>query len=157
MDAIVRDALLGLLNDAHKGVERAREALSALSALPPKPEALIGWAKEYAPNLGDLASSRLFGEQIEEWYRSIGFVPRDRYLELLDRYEQLRLQLEETEEAAEQVKSVLDPSHAAAKLVDTLGQAAESALRTQTNWLKSFRESVEPPASASNEATHEKS
>ena len=138
VDQRVMETMFRLLSDALKGVDRAQDAFTALSELPPTPDALVDWAKTYAPNLGDMTSSKLFGEQLEDWFRVVGFVPRRRYLEVLERYDQLRSRLEETEKAAEEVKAVLDPTHAATRLIDTLGKTVETTLRTQSNWLKSF-------------------
>lgn len=154
VDQRVMETMFRLLSDALKGVDRAQEAFTALADLPATREALVDWAKTYAPNLGDMTSSQVFGEQLEDWFRVVGFVPRRRYLELLDRYDQLRGRLEETEKAAEEVKAVLDPAHAANRLIDTLGKTVESTLRTQSNWLKAFlaedqkdeSETNDPPA-----------
>lgn len=143
VDQRVMETMFRLLSDALKGVDRAQDAFKALSELPPTREALVDWAKTYAPNLGDMTTSQLFGEQLEDWFRVVGFVPRRRYLEVLERCEKLRERLEETERATEDVKATLDPAHAATRLIDTLGKTVESTLRTQSNWLKTFLEQEE--------------
>ena len=143
VDQRVMETMFRLLSDALKGVDRAQDAFKALSELPPTREALVDWEKTYAPNLGDMTTSQLFGEQLEDWFRVVGFVPRRRYLEVLERCEKLRERLEETERATEDVKATLDPTHAATRLIDTLGKTVESTLRTQSNWLKTFLEQEE--------------
>jgi len=138
LDPKLGEAMMRLMADALKGVASAQEALRSLAQMPKRPEAFYEWIRTHAPNLGDLAQSELIGEQFEEWLRMMGFVPRSRYLELLERHELLRRKLEEMEKSREKIQSTLDPSHVASELLNTLGSTIEKTLASQQQWVDLF-------------------
>ena len=135
MDPKLGEALFRLLADAFKGVAAARDALRALAEMPKRPEEFYEWIQTHAPNLGDLVRSEVFGEQYDEWLRLVGFVPRSRYLELLERYEILHSKMEEAEKTRQQVQSKLDPSHVASELLNVMGTTLEKTLQSQKQWI----------------------
>ena len=138
MDTRLMETMIRLMSDAMRGVTGAQQALSSLSELPARPEALVEWMRENVPAAADLTQSQLFGEQLEQWFKLMGFVPRKRHLELLERYDDLRIKLEEAEAMKTQLQQAIGPQHAAAKLLDTFGETISKTLDAQRVWLYLF-------------------
>jgi hypothetical protein len=132
------ETMFRLVSDAMRGVTGAQQALKSLSDLPARPDALVGWMKENLPAAADLTQSQLFGEQLEQWFKLMGFVPRKRHLELLERYEDLRIKLEEAEAIKSQLQQAIGPRHAAAKLLESFGDTLAMTLDAQREWLGLF-------------------
>ena len=85
----------------------------------------------------------------EQWYRAIGMVPRQRYLDLLDRTEQLRRKLEEAEARLERLHesnaSTAEATEVASEMMASWQDAMRETLQAQAAWMKAF----EPPEDAS--------
>jgi predicted DNA-binding protein (UPF0251 family) len=138
MDTRITEMMFRLMSDATRGVAGAQQALKSLSELPARPDALMSWLRENLPAAADLSQSRVFGEQLEQWFKLMGFVPRKRHLELLERYEDLRLKLEEAEAMKNDLQKAIGPQHAAAKLLETFGDTVSRTLDAQREWLNLF-------------------
>lgn len=138
MDARIMETMFRLVSDATRGVTGAQQALRSLGELPARPDALVEWIRENMPAAADLTQSQLFGEQIEQWFKLMGFVPRKRHLELLERYEDLRIKLEEADSMKEQLQQAIGPQHAATKLLETFGETVTKTLDAQREWLRLF-------------------
>jgi hypothetical protein len=95
---------------------------------PPRPEAIQQWT--------------------EHLFKTLGVVPRSRHLELLERYEALRIRLEEAEVTIQRLKRLLSESgHEgdAQKLLDIWSNAVGETLRSQTEWMRGWLASAEEP------------
>lgn len=138
MDTRVMETMFRLVSDAMRGVAGAQQALRSLGELPARPDALVDWMRENLPAAADLTQSQLFGEQLEQWFKLMGFVPRKRHLELLERYEDLRIKLEEAESMKTQLQQAVGPQHAAAKLLEAFGDTVSMTLDAQREWLNLF-------------------
>ncbi len=80
-------------------------------------------------------------EWIEQWYRSMGMVPRKRYLDLLARYDTLRRKLEEARERIERLekaRGTTQPERATEEVMDVWKSSLDETLRTQREWMQSF-------------------
>lgn len=145
MDLKVMQSLFRLMSDAMQGATGAQSAVKSLADLPSSPDEVMAWVKNNVPNVGSLSKSELFGDQFEQWFKMMGFVPRARYVELLERYEDLRLKLEEAEKTHHRLESMLGPSHVASELLNTWGSTLHKALEAQSQWLNVFLGSDAPP------------
>ena len=136
MDLNVTEAMVRLMSDAMRGVSGAQKAMRSLAELPPDTDAFLSWLKDNVPTMDDVARSDLIGPQIEEWFQMMGFVPRGRYQELLDRYETLRRRIEESEKHRDELQSMLGPQHVANELLDAWGATLQTTLKAQSEFLK---------------------
>ena len=136
MDPKFSEAMIRLMSDAMRGVTGAQKALRSLAELPPNPDAFLAWVKDTIPTLDDVTRSDLIGQQAEEWFQIMGFVPRARYQELLDRYETLRNRIEESEKHRDELQSMLGPQHVANELLDAWGATLQTTLKAQSEFLK---------------------
>ncbi len=108
-----------------------REALMALGRVG-NPEELATWAARFAPrDMGSMGSATA-NEWLERSWETMGFVPRARYLKLLEHSERLRRQVEEAETTIRDLRALLAST----------GQS-EEARRIFTNWEGPMRESVQ--------------
>jgi hypothetical protein len=86
---------------------------------------------------GDEASE----EWLEQWYRAMGVVPRGRYLELLERYDTLRRELEQARdriERLEKAQGTTTQERAADDMMEVWKSSLDETLRAQRDWMQSF-------------------
>lgn len=138
MDLKVMETLFRLVSEAMRGTVGAQDAIRSLAELPTNREEMVAYIEKNLPNVGKLSQSDLYGEQLEQWFRMMGFVPRTRYLELLERYEDLRLRLEEAENTHRRLESMLDPSHVASGILSAWGTTLQRTLDAQAEWMNIF-------------------
>lgn len=112
----------------------------SLSAAGPGAEWMKSWLAAFNP--GGAAPAPDLGEGVEAWYRTLGLVPRQRYLDLLDRYEQLRKRLEEAEARLADLQGLLarsaTPPAEAQQLLDLWRTTLQDTLHTQAEWMRAF-------------------
>jgi hypothetical protein len=152
MDPRIFESLLRLMTDAMQGAAGAQKTIQSLAEFPTNPSEIVPWVQKNLPNVGDLSKSQLMGDQFDAWFRMMGFVPRTRYLELLERYEDLRLRLEEADKTKTRLKSLIDPGHAANVVLDAWGNTLNKTLKTQSEWLERFLATSEEDSGAEEEA-----
>ena len=147
MDPKLLEAWLRLTADALKGTEEARKTLETLGVTPPSREALARWAAAWLPQYGERREPPQGGELqeiAEQWWKALGVVPRHRYLELLERYEELRVRLEEAEKTIRNLRDVLarrgSDSEAGSELLDQWEETTRKVLEAQSEWAKSWAE-----------------
>ncbi|MEO1480030.1 MAG: hypothetical protein AAFV01_15795 [Bacteroidota bacterium] len=126
------------------------------------PNPFDAWQRLVAEGAGEAAkawveiargAARPSGEEdepaTEQWYRAIGMVPRQRYLDLLDRTEQLRRKLEEAEARLERLHksnaSTAEATEVASEMVASWQDTMRETFQAQAAWMKAF----EPPEDAS--------
>ncbi|HCR49905.1 MAG TPA: hypothetical protein DIW24_09765, partial [Bacteroidetes bacterium] len=91
----------------------------------------------------------------DDWHRVMGVVPRQRYLDLLEKYDALQRQLELTEQALRAAKAPTtattdhEPNE---QIVKSWQQMAEQTLSLQSAWLKNFSGEETPPKGGHTEA-----
>jgi hypothetical protein len=108
-----------------------REALMALGRVG-SPDELATWAARFAPREPGSAAAAPTTEWLERSWEAMGFVPRARYLKLLEHSEHLRRQVEEAEATIRGLR----------ELLATTGQS-EEARRIFTKWEGPMRESMQ--------------
>jgi len=142
MDAKVLEDWLRLTADALRGAEQARKALEALGSNPLTPEALNRWTRLW---MGGGASPAPEPSQVqevlEEYWKALGVVPRYQYLELLDRYEELKARLEEAETTVKNLRALLaqrGQESEARGVLEEWEKLTRTALETQAEWARSW-------------------
>lgn len=144
MDPKLLESWLRLTADALRGAEEARKALEVLGTNPLTPEALAAWARAWMPREAAAASGP--GEMqalVEEYWKTLGVVPRQRYLELLERCEELKSRLEEAETTVKNLRELLAArgrSQEAAGAIGDWEEMTRKALETQAQWARSWTE-----------------
>jgi hypothetical protein len=122
------DAWLRLVQEALRGSGAAQQLLSALAQ---SPEQRRQWAAgALGPGAGNV------DEWLEQWYRMMGVVPRARYLELQDRYEQLRQRIEDMERQMSVLRATPADPTAMQRLMDSWNTMLSQMTALQTNWLQ---------------------
>jgi hypothetical protein len=144
VDPKLLESWLRLTADALRGTEEARKALEALGANPLTPEALAAWARAWmpreaagAPGAGDIQAL------VEEYWKTLGVVPRQRYLELLERCEELKSRLQEAEKTVKNLRELLAARGRSQEAEGAIGDWEEltrKALQTQAEWAQSWTE-----------------
>jgi hypothetical protein len=144
VDPKLLESWLRLTADALRGTEEARKALEALGANPLTQEALAAWARAWMPR--DAAGAPSAGDVQalgEEYWKTLGVVPRQRYLELLERYEEIKCRLEEAETTVKNLRELLAARGRAQEAEGAIGQWEEltrNALKAQAEWAQSWTE-----------------
>jgi len=142
MDAKVLEDWLRLTADALRGAEQARKALDALGAAPLTPEALTRWTRLWMGEGSSPAPEPAqVQEVLEEYWKALGVVPRRQYLELLDRYEELKVRLEEAESTVKNLRALLaqrGQESQARGVLEEWEKLTRAALETQAEWARSW-------------------
>ena len=134
-------SLVGMMADTVRGSAEARDALAALLTRAGDVDALRTWVQRFVPMGGNLLRPELLAQQIEEVARMTGFVPRSKYLELLERHEILREKLADAEKTIQRLQAMLATGGnepAARKLLDGLGTAVGGTLKVQADIMRSI-------------------
>ena len=148
MDFKSISSLLGLITDAVRGSSEAKAAFEAMLTRPGNAQELLAWIRRFAPMGGNPLRPELLGQQIEEAARMLGFVPRSRYLELLERHEILRQKLEDAEKTIQRLQAMMATGGnetTARKLLDGLAATVDGALKKQAEFLQSVSEVFTKP------------
>lgn len=136
----VIEAWFTILAEASRGTNQAQEALKFFPKDTARPDEMSRWMTKFmSPNLANASGD--FGEWYENWCRMMGFVPRSRYLELLERYEILRNRLEDSEKKVRSLQSMMGikgQEEEAKKVLDIWGSTLEKTLSAQTEWMKAW-------------------
>jgi len=158
------EAWYSLMAEAMKGTQEAQEAFQSLSKISGNPEAINGWMAKFMP--GAMAAAPLQSEGMDEWleetWRMMGVVPRSRYLELLEKNDQLQRQLEKAEKMIENLRASSQgkQEQEAKEALETWSSLLEDTLKAQTEWMQNWlaasqkqpptgddeKRSAEPPA-----------
>lgn len=135
------EAWFTLMAEAVRGTAEAQEAFKALTEASTKPEELQRWQARFMPLAGAAANKpEAFEEWLEEWWRMMGVVPRSRYLDLLERYENLRLRLEKAEETIRSLRAMIGQGQEqeAQKLVNLWETMLQESLKAQAEWMRAW-------------------
>jgi hypothetical protein len=135
------EAWFRLIAEAMRGTAEAQAAVRSLTESATDPEEMARWMVRFLPPGTDTSGYAAFGEWLEEWWRMMGFVPRSRYLELLERYEILRARLEEAERTIQHLRAMLGvrgQEEEARKVLDLWETALQETLKTQAEWMRTW-------------------
>lgn len=148
MDAKLLDTWMRLTADALKGADQAQKALAALGLGPLSPETVAQWWNSWMPGGAPDPQSNdpdQLRDLVEQWWKAIGVVPRHRYLELLERYEQLRGRLEAAEETVARLRSLLKAQgsdNEVGAALDSWEEVTRKALDAQEEWMHTWMEGL---------------
>lgn len=140
------EAWFRLAAEAARGTTAAQEALNALMQAG-TPEEFMQRMTQLAPGAGagagagigshaDASVTRMW----EEWWRMMGFVPRTRYLELLEENDSLRRRLRAAEASIEQLRAQQDASH---NFQQGAQQASEQVQKATQAWEDVFQQMLD--------------
>jgi hypothetical protein len=105
----------------------------------------------FMPNVQPTAPPETFETWLEEWWRTMGVVPRARYLELLERCNTLQRRLERAEETIQNLKTLLGSQgqdEEARQTLDMWSSMLSETLKTQTEWMKAWTAANQQPDDA---------
>ena len=148
MDFKSISSLLGMITDAVRGSKEAKAAFEAMLTRPGNAQELLTWVRRFVPMGGNPMRPELLGQQIEEAARMMGFVPRSRYLELLERHEIVRQKLEDAEKTIQRLQTMMATGGnetTARKLLDGLAATVDGALKKQAEFLQSVTDVFTKP------------
>lgn len=147
MEARVVEMWLRMTADAVRGADEAQKALKSLSRGPLSTEFLEEWMQAWMPAAASSGreeareGARELGELVEEWWKAAGVVPRYQYLEVLERYQEVKAKLEEAEQTIGQLRRLLQErghEEEAARVLDTWERVTREALRVQEEWARAW-------------------
>jgi hypothetical protein len=148
---------LRLMSDAMRGTADAQEAMRMLGEVPMTPDRAVRWMTQFMPMMstGSMAKPEALNDWLEDSWRMMGVVPRYRYLELLERYELLRLRVEETEKKLQNMRKTLPmgkvPEQEAQQILDMWQNMLQETLKMQADWMRGWTTTgsgAEKPASS---------
>ncbi len=134
------EAWMSLVSEATRGNTDARETIRSITGASMRPDEMVRMMTSLMPPGTAPVQAEAFKEWLEEYWKTIGVVPRYRYLELLERYEELRLRVEEMENA----NRALSPLNTAAqqeeakKVMGMWGNMMEETFKVQQQLLSSW-------------------
>jgi len=142
------EAWFRLLADAARGTRTAQSTLRSFAQGQLTAEGVARGLARFLPAGVAPPAPATIQQWTENLYQTVGVVPRARHMELLERYEALRLRLEEAEVTIQRLKRLLSESgHEgdAQKLLDIWSNAVGETLRSQTEWMRGWLAGDERP------------
>jgi hypothetical protein len=139
VDPKAMEAWFRLVTEAMQGTQQAQQALRSLSEMPRTPDAVARWMTRFMPAAAGTVKPERFEEWLEGWYKMLGVVPRSRYLEALERAEQLRTRLEEAEHTIQQLRSMIGmrgQEEEARRVLNLWEQSVTETLQAHAAWMR---------------------
>jgi len=136
-----------LMSEAMGGSSEAQEAFRALTGSVTTQDQMMRWMTQFMPaaaaaGVVSPTQSKMFGEWIENWWKMMGVVPRHRYLELLERSEGLRRQLEDCEQTRKltTLPGAMSEQTGQARqaAVNLWGSMVDETLKLQADWMRNW-------------------
>ncbi len=135
------EAWFRLLADATRGTRTAQSTLRSFAQGQLSAESVARSLARFLPAGVTPPGPAAIQQWTENLFQTVGVVPRSRHLELLERYEALRIRLEEAEVTIQRLKRLLSESgHEgdAQKILDIWSTAVGETLRSQTEWMRGW-------------------
>lgn len=141
------EAWFRLMAEAMRGVQEAQQAFEAFAQMSGTPQEWQRWMKTYMPYTQVSATPEVMEQWVEDWQAMLGVVPRHRYLDLLQKNDELQRRLEKAEETIATLRRLLAgneaQSDAAHQVMDTWSKMLEDTLKTQTEWMRQWSDKPE--------------
>lgn len=138
------EAWLKLMADAMRGSSEAQDALKMLTGTSTTQDHLMRWMGQFMPTamagMGG-PQTEMFGQWLEQWWKAMGVVPRYRYLEQLERNEDLRRKLEECEKRTHSMAGVPGSEHmeeTQQKMMNLWGSMLDETLKVQSQMMSNM-------------------
>ena len=145
MDTRTVELWLRMTADALRGSDNAQRAIGTLGEGSLSPSSLEAWMKLWLPEGGQsggtipAAEVSEFHTMLEDSWRLLGVVPRNRYDELNKHNEELRRRLEDSERTVRRLRRALGQGGEQAEamsMLDTWENLTEQTLATQSEWAR---------------------
>jgi hypothetical protein len=142
------EAWFNLMAEAMKGSHETKNMFQSLSEMSGKTEEMGQWARKFMPMaLNFSGKPDVFEDWLEESWQIMGVVPRARYLDLLEKNDNLQRKLEKAEATIERLKNKLNEGKKSGddstETVEFWNSMVEDALRAQTEWMRSWTSASE--------------
>lgn len=137
--------------DAMRGSKEAAETFAELIKRPTNYDELVAWIRRFVPMGGNPLRPELLGQQIEDTARVLGFVPRSRYVDLLEQNEILKNKLADAEKTISRLQVMVGTAGnegTAKKLLDGLTATVDNTLRIQADLVRSIADAFKKPSAA---------
>ena len=135
------EAWFRLMADAARGTRAAQSTLRSFARGELSAQDVTRQLAQFLPAGVTTPGPETIQHWTENLFQTVGVVPRSRHLELLERYEALRIRLEEAEVTIQRLKRLLSESgHEgdAQKILDIWSSAVGETLRSQTEWMRGW-------------------
>lgn len=147
------EAWLNLITEAARGSNEAREVIKSITGTSLRPDEVVRMMTHFMPAGVGPISADTINESLEEYWKMMGVVPRYRYLELLERYEELRIKLEEKERSM-RMQPMLDVSpkpEETKKVLDLWGAMLQQTLQAQQEMMQAVTAPLKKQQDSSSE------
>ncbi len=145
----VMEAWLNLVTEAVRGNNDARETVRSLTGVQLRPDEMLRVMSRFMPAGMMPVPAETLNESLEEYWKTMGVVPRYRYLELLERHERLRERLEELEQTNRQMSPLAAQPEEAKRVLNLWGTMLEESMKFQQEMLNSWSPNVNTRAESS--------
>lgn len=158
---VFMEAWLRMITEGARGSTDALDAMKLMTTTPTTPEDMLRLMRRFMPTGSSMPMTPdSLTATMEEYWAMLGVVPRYRYLEVLDRNEQLRRRLDEAERRLNQMRQLSgareQTTEEAQKMLTLWSSMMAETVRMQNEWVRSVsslgKSSSETEASASPEA-----
>lgn len=146
MDTRTVELWLRMTADALRGSDNAQRAIGTLGGGSLSPSSLEAWMKLWLAEGGQSGGGTIsaaevseFHTMLEDSWRLLGVVPRNRYDELNKHNEELRRRLEDSERTVRRLRRALGQGGEQAEarsMLDTWENLTEQTLATQSEWAR---------------------
>lgn len=137
---VFMEAWLRMLSEATRGSADAMDTMKLMTSTPTSPDDMIRLMSRFMPSGTMLGPPDALTSWMEEYWGMLGVVPRYRYLEQLERNEQLRRRLEEAERRLAQMRNLSgareQTSEEAQKIMTMWSSMLAETARIQSEWLR---------------------
>lgn len=141
-----------------EAMQNTQEAQKLFANMPQSPEAIASfqkWLALFAPGMEiptAVSQPEVMAEWLETWQKTMGVVPRTRYLELLEKADALERRVRELEEINRQLRAMLEGREQQVETAQTMaelwGQMVQEGIKTQTQWMEAWAEKEGPGEAA---------
>ncbi len=158
---VFMEAWLRMITEAARGSTDALDTMRLMTATPITPEDMLRLMRRFMPTGSSMPMTPDgLTSTMEEYWGMLGVVPRYRYLEVLERNEQLRRRLDDAERKLNQMRQLSgareQTTEEAQKMLTLWSSMMAETVRMQNEWVRSLaslaKSSSETEASGSREA-----
>lgn len=139
------EAWLRLVTDTMQEGNRAQDAFRFLTTAWKSQEQMNKWIERFLPT-SEISRPEEIRGWIEDWWKTMGVVPRSLYLELLERNEVLKAKLEDAETTIQQLRAtvgVTGQEKQANEILNVWETTIQTTLKAQNEWLQTWTDSLQ--------------
>ncbi len=137
------EAWLRMITEGARGSADALDTMRLLTSTPITPEDMLRLMRRFMPTGTSIPmTADGLTSTMEEYWSMLGVVPRYRYLEVLERNEQLRRRLDEAERRLNQMRQISgareQTTEEAQKMLTLWSSMMAETVRMQNEWVRSM-------------------